>query len=251
MVPAMSSVGQAFRCAEFGLPPWRVPVLGAPRNDRMLQADPAQVRAALGVPAGECALVWMPTFRHGRNGRHERTDSSAGYAGLPFTAAELLELDGWLGDHGARIYVKLHRSPSATTGCRPGGSCHWSPPTSRAAASRPTRCCAPSTRSSPTPRRSGSTTCCWTGPSSSSSRHRRVPRAPWYEIEPIEQWLPGGLATSMDAFCAELLAVVEGRDPHAAQRSDRARLLHRFTDDGSARRIVDHVIAGAGGAGHA
>src|ERR1700710_1192666 len=43
-VTASSPLGAAFRGVEFGLPPDRVRVLGAPRNDRLLNADVKMVR---------------------------------------------------------------------------------------------------------------------------------------------------------------------------------------------------------------
>lgn len=45
--PVCSTVGRAYRSAEFDIPPLRVPIIGAPRNDRMLQADRAVLRGAL------------------------------------------------------------------------------------------------------------------------------------------------------------------------------------------------------------
>lgn len=45
--PVCSTVGRAYRSAEFGMHPLQVPIVGAPRNDRMLRADRTAVRARL------------------------------------------------------------------------------------------------------------------------------------------------------------------------------------------------------------
>lgn len=57
--------------------------------------------------------------------------------------------------------------------------------------------------------------------------------------------MSGGLATTQHAeLLTEIRAVVGGRDPHAAVRSERTRMLHRFAEDGSAGRITDFVLNG-------
>ena len=109
LAPVLSDLGALERCAEFGLPPARVPVLGAPRNDRMLRAArrPASPWRA-GLTDARTVLLWMPTFRAGRFGWRERVDGVRGDAGLPFTADELRRLDAMLAAHDACLLVKLH-----------------------------------------------------------------------------------------------------------------------------------------------
>jgi CDP-glycerol glycerophosphotransferase (TagB/SpsB family) len=105
----MSSIGQAYRSAEFGLHPSRVPILGAPRNDRLLLADSPKVRQLLFGPSSDkMTFLWMPTFRASIGGARACVDTTARHPGAPFSAEDLCTLDRWLTDRDLRVIVKRH-----------------------------------------------------------------------------------------------------------------------------------------------
>jgi CDP-glycerol glycerophosphotransferase (TagB/SpsB family) len=108
LAPVTSGIGRAFRCAEFGMHPRQVIVTGAPRNDRLLRSNPADVRTSLGLPA-DCdrVHVWLPTYRRSVRGQI-RTDSTDYPAGLPISVSEAVELDAWLAASGEMVIGKLH-----------------------------------------------------------------------------------------------------------------------------------------------
>lgn len=239
VAPVTSSLGQAFRCAEFGLPPQRVPILGAARNDRMLRAASIDATTLLGESeAPRRLLLWMPTYR----AKDDVPDSTHGYAGLPFTEDELLALDDWLDRHDATMVVKLHPLELGSYGLA-------------------TRRLVPLDQDALT--RRGLTTytilrsfdalvtdvsSIWIDyllldkpvvfafPDLDEYRQRRG-----LQFEPYEGWVPGGVAASLDEFRAELKPVIDGGDPHRERRHAITRILHRYPDDRSARRIVDYL----------
>lgn len=242
VAPVTSSMGQAFRCVEFGLPPHRVPILGAARNDRMLRAPRVDVRTVLGgswTPGR--LLLWMPTFRV----KDDNPDSTHGYAGLPFTESELLALDEWLDRRDTTIVVKLH--PLELDSYRLA-----------------TRRLVPLDHEALT--RHGLTTytilrefdalvtdvsSIWIDyllldkpvvfafPDLEEFRRRRG-----LQLEPYDEWVPGGIASSLDELCAELGPVIEGGDPHRDSRQAMRTLLHQYPDDRSASRTVDFLYGG-------
>ena len=108
IAPVMSTVGRAYRCAEFGLRPSAVPIIGAPRNDRMLRADPVTARRRLLGTRGGVAFIWLPTYRATNPGPYARVDTSGGDAGVPFDDIALAAIDAWLGQVGATVILKLH-----------------------------------------------------------------------------------------------------------------------------------------------
>jgi CDP-glycerol glycerophosphotransferase len=106
--PVMSSIGQAYRSAEFGLHPSQAPILGAPRNDRLLLADPVEVRRLLlGPNADMMTFLWMPTFR-ASGGVRASIDTTARHPGAPFGVRDLDRLDRWLVGRDMRLIVKRH-----------------------------------------------------------------------------------------------------------------------------------------------
>lgn len=240
VAPVTSSLGQAFRCAEFGLPPHRVPILGAARNDRMLRAPRVDVRSVLGASATpDRLLLWMPTYR----AKDDTPDSTHGYAGLPFTVPELLALDEWLEERDTTVVVKLH-------------------PLELGSYLLDTRRLVPLDHDALT--RHGLTTytilrefdalvtdvsSIWIDyllldkpvvfafPDLEEYRRRRG-----LQLEPYDEWVPGGVATSLDELCAELAPVIEGRDPHRDSREAMRKLLHQYPDDRSAARTVEFLF---------
>jgi CDP-glycerol glycerophosphotransferase (TagB/SpsB family) len=108
LAPVTSGIGRAFRCAEFGMHPRQVIVTGAPRNDRLLRCDPAEVRARLQIPA-DCARVhiWLPTYRRSVRGQI-RVDSIDYPAGLPISTSDAVQLDAWLRQRNDIVIGKLH-----------------------------------------------------------------------------------------------------------------------------------------------
>lgn len=104
---ALSNVGKAFRCAEFGMDPAHVKVIGAPRNDRLVRADGAGVRAKAlrGSPATRL-LLWLPTYRQGTwSGRLDGLE----YPGLlPLEDEWTGRLDDLLEESNAVLLVKPH-----------------------------------------------------------------------------------------------------------------------------------------------
>ena len=245
--PVCSTVGRAYRAAEFGLPPLQVPIVGAPRNDRMLRADRTSVRAALlGEQADRPTLVWMPSYRVGQYGAEHRVDVAGARSGLPYSPQELRRIDDWLHERGARVVVKVHPRDAqafaaedhrALRVLRPGEledrgltlypalaafdglitdmSSVW---VDYLLLDRPM---------------------VFAFPDAQDYRDGRG-----LNLEPYEQWVPGPFAEDVDQLLAALGDVLEGRDPMADERR-RARLrFHRFLDDRSTARLLDGLRLG-------
>jgi CDP-glycerol glycerophosphotransferase len=254
VAPVLSDLGALERCAEFGLPPARVPVVGAPRNDRMLRAAgragswrPGSPWRA-GLTDARTVLLWMPTFRAGRAGWRERVDGTRGDAGLPFTVDELRALDDLLAAHDACLLVKLH-------------------PVAAQSYDLDTRAIVPVTDAdllaagltvyTALPLVDGLVT----DVSSIWIDHLLLDRPQVFAfpdldeyratrgfvLEPYEAWLPGPATRTVAELAAAVGEVAAGRDPHAAARRDARRRLHRFTDDGATARLVDRVLVGQRG----
>jgi CDP-glycerol glycerophosphotransferase len=105
--PVCSTLGRAYRAAEFGLSPARIPIVGAPRNDRMLRLDRAAVRSALGWAQDRKTWIWLPTYRSAIRGA-VREDSVSGALGLPFDELQLRELDALLAAADIDVVLKPH-----------------------------------------------------------------------------------------------------------------------------------------------
>jgi CDP-glycerol glycerophosphotransferase (TagB/SpsB family) len=103
---AMSHVGAAFRCAEFGLHPDQVLITGSPRNDMMVRSDKASVRRRLGVPDDRTLVLWLPTLRHSAE------TPASGTPVLPTSAlpnaGEPDALGAWLAHSGVQLVIKAH-----------------------------------------------------------------------------------------------------------------------------------------------
>jgi len=246
--PVCSTVGRAYRAAEFDLSPLHVPIVGAPRNDRMLQADAAAVRQALlGEDADRTTFIWMPSYRVGHYDGQLRVDV-AGQSGFPYTAAEIRRIDDWLFEHGARVVVKVHhRDVNAFTDDY-----------------RALRVLTQGDLE-----RQGLTLypalaafdALITDMSSVWVDHLLLdkpmvfafPDADGYRngrglnLEPYDQWVPGPFTEDVDSLLTALGDVVAGRDPMAEERA-RARVrFHQFLDGRSTERLLDGLGLGAPG----
>jgi CDP-glycerol glycerophosphotransferase len=236
--PVCSTVGRAYRAAEFGMHPLQVPIVGAPRNDRMLRADREAVRTRLlGAEADRPTLLWMPSFRRPAPGRRA-DDAGEG----PYPERDLRRLDAWLHEHGARVVVKVHPSDRSTF----------------AGEFRALSVLQPGDLE-----RQGLTlypalsafdglitdmSSIWLDyllldkplifafPDVADYRSDRG-----LNLEPYEAWVPGPFATTIDEFLAAVQDVVEGRDPAAEERR-RARVrFHQYRDDATTARLLDGI----------
>ena len=241
---ACSVVGQAFRCVQMDLPPERVLVVGAPRNDRMLTADQDAIRERHLRPTARYTLLWLPTYR--LSAVTGRVDGDAdNRASLGFAREELDDLDSWLAAHEVDVLVKPH--PLA----RPAD---WSSRTHLR----------------------------WIGPDWINERGHSLyellaavdglvtdASAVWVDhllldrpmifafpdiatyrarrgllLEPFEDWVPGPLATTMPEVIAALDDLVSGRDAYQAARREWLARAHRFRDASSTTRLLDAVGLG-------
>lgn len=98
-VVATSRLTAALRCAEFGVRPDQVLIVGNPRSDVLLSVSRDQARAGLGIPEQTFALLWMPTYRWQDGVQHAPPSPSPD---------ELDRLDAWLGANNALVLVKQH-----------------------------------------------------------------------------------------------------------------------------------------------
>jgi CDP-glycerol glycerophosphotransferase len=239
--PVMSTVGRAYRSAEFGLHPLRVPIVGAPRNDRMLRSDGEQVRQSLlGVDAGRPALLWLPSFRAGSWAGRTRLDAEGAHAGVPFPLEEVRRLDDWLVERGATIVLKLHPHDVASF---PGDFRALRLLSQEEMEQRGL------TLYTLLPAFDGLLTdvsSIWLDyllldrpmifafPDVDDYRAGRG-----LNLEPYEDWVPGPFVRDLDSLLAALQDVIDGTDPMAAERR-RARLrFHEHHDDRSTARLLD------------
>lgn len=248
--PVCSTVGRAYRAAEFDLSPLQVPIVGAPRNDRMLQADAAEVRRKLlGADADRTVFVWLPSYRVGHYDGQLRVDV-AGHPGVPYSPAEVRRIDDWLFEHDARAVVKIHHRDvnsftddyrairvltqgelerqgltlypalAAFDGLITDMSSVW---VDHLLLDKPM---------------------VFAFPDADGYRNGRG-----LNLEPYDQWVPGPFTEDVDSLLAALGDVVAGRDPMAEERS-RARVrFHQFLDGHSTGRLLDGLGLGVTRAG--
>jgi CDP-glycerol glycerophosphotransferase len=239
--PVMSTVGRAYRSAEFGLHPLRVPIVGAPRNDRMLRSDGGVVRRTLlGADADRPVLLWLPSFREGSWAGRTRTDVAVSHAGVPFDLEEVRRLDDWLVERGAMIVLKLHPHD---------------------AASFPTDFRALRVLSQQEMEQRGLTLYTLlpafdgllTDVSSIWLDYLLLDRPMIFafpdvdgyragrglNLEPYEEWVPGQFVRDLDGLLAALRDVFEGRDPMADERARATLRFHQYRDDRSAARLFE------------
>jgi CDP-glycerol glycerophosphotransferase (TagB/SpsB family) len=239
VAPVCSQLGRAFRAAEFGLHPSRVPVVGAPRNDRLLTADRADVRQRLGWASAERVWIWLPTYRQSVRGEI-RQDAQVGASGLPFDDASLRALDRLLGERGATLVVKAHplaeqrvgvgyanlrilgqseldergvslyEALAAVDGLVTDVSSVW---IDYLLTGRPL---------------------IFAFPDLDEYRRRRG-----LNLEPYEDWVPGPVVGDVEALAAELARLSFGDGSDDRDRRETAlRRFHRYTDAGSTDRLL-------------
>jgi CDP-glycerol glycerophosphotransferase (TagB/SpsB family) len=239
---SMSILGKSFKCAELGVAPSEVLVVGAPRNDRMLGADAATVRRRLGADAAtQRLLLWLPTYRS--SAVTGRTDGDAGGGPLVFSDADLRRLDGWLVDRGIKILAKLHPQAAAQAslpalqaikqideqwlhsrevtlyqllqaadGLLTDVSSVW---VDFLLTGRPVVFAFPD--------------------------YEAYRRTRGFLLEPYENWIVGPLATSIEQLTKELEVFDGGPDPFAGVRAEWRLRAHAFPDSESASRLLDAV----------
>ena len=245
--PVCSTVGRAYRSAEFDMHPLQVPIVGAPRNDRMLSADRASLRSQLlGADADRPTLLWMPSFRVGKYGAERRADSVGLPDGGPFPATDLQRLDAWLDEHGARIVLKVHpRDAETFTGdFRAIRVLHGPELVAHETTLYPVLSVFDGLITD--------MSSVWLDyllldkpmvfafPDIADYRAGRG-----LNLEPYEHWVPGPLTTDVDQMIAAVQDVVAGRDPMAEERA-RARVrFHQFLDGHSTERLLDGLGLGA------
>ncbi len=241
--PVLSTLGRAFRCAEFGLRPMDVPVIGAARNDRMLRADAAAVRRGLlGEDADRPTYLWLPSFRSGSWAGRTRVDVAGAHPGVPFPASDLRRLDDWLVQQDARLVVKLHPHDVATF----SGDF-----TAIRILAQQEMEAHGLTVYTLLPAFDGLLTdvsSVWVDyllldkplvfafPDVQDYRDGRG-----LTIEPYELWAPGAFVRDMDELILALSDLVEGRDPTGHERRLARRRFHEHLDDRSAARLLDGV----------
>ena len=241
---ALSAVGRAFVCGEFGLEPRRVLVVGAPRNDRMITTDRDSVRRALlGDTPARRLLVWLPTYRdHGPDRRGGRVDGVRFTGAVPLSPDEQVRLDDWLSANDTVLVVKPHPSALAPQ----HGQYRRIVVVDQADVTA---------RSITTGELLGAADCLITDASSvwvdfllqDEPVMFFFPDIAEYEasrglyLQPYDAWVPGPLLRDGDELLVALDRWVRGDDDYAdARRTSRAR-LHRFTDEFSTARLLDEL----------
>lgn len=239
LAPVCSSVGRAFRSAELGVNPLQVPIVGAPRNDRMLSADGSEVRNRLGWGAGEWVWLWLPTYRASVRG-HSRSDTHSFVNGLPYDEESLHKLDSLLVERAITVVIKPHPlSEQSISGdytrlrVMPQAeveACGTSLYEMLAAADglvtdvssvwidylllqRPLVFAFP------------------------DLDEYRLFRG--VNLEPYEDWVPGPVVTDVTSFAERLADCRSGDDVYGDQRRLMLRRFHRYADAGSAHRLLD------------
>lgn len=236
---ASSTIGKAFRCVQHGLRPDQVLLIGAPRNDRLLQADRERMRQAIAgwLPEQTSTLfVWLPTFRGDISGGLDGVDLDTG---TPLDLEGLEQVDRWLAANHAAILLKPHRRsrshPESLERIRTIDEVALNkarlPLSSVLAAAdclitdassiwvdflllgRPLICCFPDLEA------------------------YRSTRG--LNLEPYDAWFPGPLVTDADGLVDEMARVTAGADPYAERRAWLTRALHAHRDGKASARLLD------------
>ncbi len=245
VAPVCSHLGRAYRAAEFNLSPFQVPIVGAPRNDRMLRADRLALRRALlGEDVDSTTLLWLPSFRSGqwRGGRQRLDVAAQPYPGLPYPSEDIHRLDDWLVQHAMRIVVKPHPHDadslsgdykairvlapadledlgltlypvlSAFDGLITDVSSVW---VDYLLMDKPLIFAFPDIE--------------------------EYRRGRGLNLEPYEDWVPGPFTRTIDELEVALADIAAGRDAMAEERQRALVRFHRFHDDRSAARLLDNL----------
>lgn len=236
---ASSTIGKAFRCVQHGLRPDQVLLIGAPRNDRLLQADRERMRQAIAgwLPEQTSTLfVWLPTFRGDISGGLDGVDLDTG---TPLDLEGLEQVDRWLAANHAAILLKPHRRsrshPESLERIRTIDEVALNearlPLSSVLAAAdclitdassiwvdflllgRPLICCFPDLEA------------------------YRSTRG--LNLEPYDAWFPGPLVTDADGLVDEMARVTAGADSYADRRAWLTRALHAHRDGKASARLLD------------
>lgn len=236
---ASSTIGKAFRCVQHGLRPDQVLLIGAPRNDRLLQADRERMRQAIAgwLPEQTSTLfVWLPTFRGDISGGLDGVDLDTG---TPLDLEGLEQVDRWLAANHAAILLKPHRRsrshPESLERIRTIDEVALNkarlPLSSVLAAAdclitdassiwvdflllgRPLICCFPDLEA------------------------YRSTRG--LNLEPYDAWFPGPLVTDADGLVEEMARVTAGADSYAERRAWLTRALHAHRDGKASARLLD------------
>jgi len=239
--PVCSTVGRAYRSVEFDVPPLQVPIVGAPRNDRMLRADRAAVRRTLlGGDADRTTLVWMPSYRVATWKGQLRSDVAGAGPGVPFPVEDVRRIDDWLHAQGARIVVKVHHRDATAfpTDCRAITVLTQGDLESRGLTLYPALSAFDGLITD--------MSSVWVDYllvdrpmvfAFPDVEHYRQGRG--LNLEPFEHWVPGPFAHTVDDLLPALADVVAGRDPMAEERRRARARFHQFADDRSAQRLLD------------
>jgi CDP-glycerol glycerophosphotransferase (TagB/SpsB family) len=239
IAPVCSEIGRTYRCAEFGLRPDQVPVIGAPRNDRMLLANRLAVRRALGWDDGESIWLWLPTYRgalpSGRGG-----DRVASSNRLPFDEASLSYLGEELARAELTLVLKPHPFASFPFPKSRGGLrlMHQSEIEDSAISLYQILAAADGLVTD--------VSSVWIDylltqrpiifafPDIEEYRRRRG-----LNLEPYEDWVPGPIAHNCRSLVQDLTNFSRGSDAYATRRAQMLQRFHLHQDAGSADRLLD------------
>ncbi|HZU59667.1 MAG TPA: CDP-glycerol glycerophosphotransferase family protein [Solirubrobacteraceae bacterium] len=242
---ALSRLGQAFRCLEFGLPAHRVLVTGAPRNDRLIRAERGSTRRAASVGEADLLLVWLPTFRsraQAVGAPAPRADGTPFAGSVPLDADELGRVDRWLGENRGTLLVKPHPLAHAPplVGYEHIWSIDlpwlWSRHLTLYTLLRGVDCLITDVSSVWIDFLLTDRPMAFFFPDIQRYREARG-----FNLEPYEDWIPGPLLTQCDGLLDELALLADGQDRFAENRRTLKARLHRYQDAGSARRVLDAV----------
>ena len=236
LAPVCSTLAQVVRCAEHGLTAAQAPVIGAPRNDRLLTADRKETRQRLGWAPEEMVWLWVPTYRESvRGGLRQDTVTSGN--GLPFDAVDLAEFGNLLEASGIRVLLKPHPLSDQRLPPGPGLGLLTDADLDRAQATLYT--CLAAADGLIT-----DVSSVWVDyllterpfvcafPDLEEYRQRRG-----FNLEPYEDWMPGPVEKSVRSLAARLAA--PETNEARADREALVRRLHRHTDPGSSQRLLD------------
>ncbi|HYP45832.1 MAG TPA: CDP-glycerol glycerophosphotransferase family protein [Propionibacteriaceae bacterium] len=239
VAPVCSPTGRAYRVAEFGLHPRQVPVVGAPRNDRLLSAVRRDVRERLGWAMDDVVWLWLPTYRTVVRGvgRPAGPDTPSG---LPFSGDDLAALDVLLVAENVQLVIKPHPLAQQAIGGRyrnirvlpqsvveeEGNSLYEILAASDGLVT--------------------DVSSVWLDylllqrpivfafPDIEEYRLRRG-----LNLEPYEDWAAGPIVADVDAFARALARLRGSADPYAHRREAMLKRFHSHVDANSAERLLD------------
>ena len=239
LAPVCSELGQGYRCAEFRLQPEQVPVIGAPRNDRMLQADRRAVRRRLGWSEQDAVWLWLPTYRGALSGGRGG-DTVPSSNGLPFDDASLGYLTERLASAKITLVLKPHPMASVNVGeAREGLHVVRQHQIENSGTSLYEMLAAADGLVT-------DASSVWIDylltkrpiifafPDIEEYRQRRG-----LNLEPYEDWAPGPIARDGDTLVRLMTEFRAGQDRYAKHRSEMLTRFHQYRDAGSADRLLD------------